>query len=411
MAQHPFTWPGVPGGPILFSFPVHNLIVPPWRTLQRPGIKARSPRRGIQHENGNPNALAKQDSQYLYNGAGGRQASWHGTVDHLEGYANLPGDEVGWQAGDGAGPGNYNGFAVELSQWPVVYGTAAQWRQARRNAAEMNARVSARINATPPSNRHRDYMNKNCPQYLNGNATWWKEYLSDWWHFYNDEKARMSGKTPEGAFRKGDHLIVTADRVNIRVGYGTDYRVLRVAEKGDRMTVIADGVGDSTQWADGYLWANVAIAGFGTGWIATGSGTTPWVEKSAAPPTPEQEPEPSKYVAPSPIPELLDTNFSFDEKYHTAEGITSIDGQDFIFVADVIEFKRTTPAMRWAATSGGEVKAPYQEGDVAVAAWLVKTREGRYAYVLTGGDDEWVRVWYEDTVRVSDAPLLGDDME
>src|SRR5699024_5658624 len=100
-----------------------------------------------------------------------------------------------------------------------------------------------------------------------------------------------------------------------------------------------------------------------------------------------------------------------EEKYNTAEGVTSIDGQDFIFVADLIEFKRTSPALRYAVKGGEEVKAPYQEGDRAIAAWLVKTRAGLYAYLLTGDDDEWVRVWYEDTVRIADAPLLGDDME
>src|SRR5690606_15585613 len=337
--QYPFTWPGVPGGPILFSFPVTAMIVPAHRTLQRPGIKARHPRQGIQHENGNPNALARQDSTYLFDGAGGRQASWHGTVDHKEGFANLPGDEVGWQAGDGAGPGNYIGFAVELSQWPKVHGTAAQWRQARRNAAEMNARVSARINARPPSKKHADFMRKTCPEFMLLNPREWDEYISDWWFFYNDEKARMSGKAPEAGYKAGEWLEVVADAVNVRTGWGTHHRIVGTVRKGRRLEVIGDDTGATTQHFDGYQWVNIRAEGFGTGWMATGFGGEAWVQRISAP-APAPKPTPT-YAMPSPVPELLETNFSFEEKYHTAEGITTVNELEFVFVADVIEFKRT----------------------------------------------------------------------
>lgn len=99
----------------------------------------------------------------------------------------------------------------------------------------------------------------------------------------------------------------------------------------------------------------------------------------------------------------------FEDMYHTSAGVTTINELDFIFVADVIEFKRESPALQYGIQGGAVVKAPYQEGDRAIAAWLVKGNDGRYYYLLTGGDDEWVRVNYTDTIRVSDAPLLGDD--
>src|SRR5690606_37361256 len=40
--------PGVPGGPLTTSFPLHLKIVPAWRTNNRPGIKARTPRLIVQ---------------------------------------------------------------------------------------------------------------------------------------------------------------------------------------------------------------------------------------------------------------------------------------------------------------------------------------------------------------------------
>lgn len=406
---YPFNWPGVPGGPIYFSFMVYNKIVPVWRTLQRPGIKAASPREGVQHENGNPNALAKQDSQYLYDGAGGRQASWHATVDHLEGYANLPGDEVGWQAGDGAGPGNMRGFAVELSQWPKVYGTAGQWREARRKAAEVMGRVGARIGMVPPSKRHRDFMLKNCPQYLNLNPAEWSVYLSDWWFYYNDELARMAAGGVADAFtlKVGDRVEVMAEQLNVRVGYSLSHRVTGVLGRGQRANVISDGT-VYTQVQDGYRWVNLDIDGFGTGWVAAGFAGEDWLRKVVSDPVPVPVPT---YAPVSPVKELLDTAFTIDQKYHTAEGITTLNEMEFIFVADVIEFKRTTPAKQYALANAKDVRAPYQAGERAIAAWLVKSTEGTWWYLLAGEPNEWVRVAYVDTTRVSDAPLLGDDTE
>src|SRR5690606_35835567 len=107
--------PGLPGGPLETSFPVKILTPPSWRTNVRPGIKARSPRLSVQHETANPNTMAVGDATYLYNGSGGRQASWHFTIDDIECYTGSPADEVAWQAGDGSGPGNYNGISCELA--------------------------------------------------------------------------------------------------------------------------------------------------------------------------------------------------------------------------------------------------------------------------------------------------------
>lgn len=474
-------WPGVPGGPIYFSFPMKAMIVPASHTRQRPGIKAYLPRIGIQHENGNPNALAVQDSRYLYNGAGGRQASWHATVDHKEGYANLPADEVGWQAGDGAGPGNYRGFAIELSQWPKVHGTAAQWRAARRNAAEVGGRVGARLNITPPSKRHKDFMNKNCPQYLNGNPAEWAQYVEDWLHFYNDEKARMGkpvpvitlgvggeavttanlnaraepragaalwatipqGRTvrvidgprtdpgyqwwrvewqsggkwvsgwvaanwlqatkspdkpapaPEGRPVVGDRVKVTQN-LHLRVGSGTEYRIVSLLAPGTEATVI-DGPRD----ANNHRWVDIRLDSGGTGWVADD-----WLEVTGKADKPKPEP---KYAKPSPIPELLETSLGFNDRYNTVVAVSTVNESDFIFVADLIEFKRTSAARQYAGDGFDEVRKPFQEGERAIAAWIVQGDDGIYWYVLTGEDNEWVRAKVADTVRIADSPLLGDD--
>lgn len=407
------TVPGVPGGPITTSFPVKLLIAPAWRTNVRPGIKARTPRRNVQHETANPNSMAVHDATYLYNGSGGRQASWHITVDDREAYIGIPLDEVTWQAGDGAGPGNYNGISCELAVASQIVNSNARRAQSQKNAAEIMGIIGARLNATPPARQHADYMNKNCPAQMRNRGEW-NRYVG-WWHeFYNAEKARMAGGTPEPApsptpaFAAGDRFRIIADAVNVRVGWGTSSRILTTLHAGDTGTVIKDVAGRTVETANGYTWIAARFDQFdGTGWIATGLPGEPWVERIAKPaPTPEPAPQ---YAAKSPVTELLGTDIR--TRYNTAEGITTVNELEFIFVADVIEFKRTSKALQYGYGGAPEVKAPYQEGDRAIAAWLVKSTEGIYYYLLTGGDDEWVRVRYTDTVRISDAPLLPDEKD
>ena len=409
--------PGVPGGPITTSFPVKLLIAPAWRTNVRPGIKARSPRLPVQHETANPNTMAVGDATYLFNGSEGRQASWHMTVDDTEAYIGIPLDEVTWQASDGAGPGNYNGISCELAVKTEIVTNDARRAKSQRNAAELMGIIGARLKASPPAKRHHDYApdQKWCPAQMMNRGEW-NRYV-DWWsHFNAAEKARMSGHvaapapTPASPFNAGDRVRVIADAVNLRLGYGTVYRILNVVKEGDEGTIGRDSDGNYTMQADGYTWLNVKFDNKAPGWIAQGGGASGmWLEKAAVT-KPVPKPEHPAYVKVSPVPELLETNMTFADMYNTSAGVTTINEMDFIFVADIVEFKRESPALQYGYSKSAEVKAPYQEGDRVIAAWLVKSNEGTFYYLLTGGEDEWVRVRYEDTVRISDAPLLGNDV-
>lgn len=407
VAGYTVNWPGVPGGPITFSFPVHLNIVPAWRTTQRSGLKARSPRYSVQHENGNRASGARSDSMYLYNGAEGRSASWHGSVDDIEGYINLPGDEVGWQAGDGSGPGNMNGFAVELCQLAYMKGAAAG-RKARRNAAEMMGRVAgARLKASPPPRQHATFMVKNCPEFLRNNPQWWNEYVDDWYFFRDDELKRMAGETPvpeqPDVIEIGDTLRTL---VNLNMRQSASLSAPVIATLPVDAEVVVSGRWSS---ADGYGWLPVRHtlnSGTVEGYVAQGDASGPYLAWVKSAPKPEPEPE---YVPAVPIPALLETDLN---KYDTAEGITTDDtGNEFIFVADVIEFTKETVAGEYALPKPRPVRKPYQPGERAIAAWLVKAKQDNaYYYVLAGGDNEWARVPYASTKRISDAPLLGDDM-
>lgn len=480
MATYYTNIPGVPGGPIQTSFPVKLLIAPSWRTNVRPGIKARTPRRIVQHETANPRSFAVDDATYLFNGSGGRQASWHITVDDKEAYVGIPLDEVTWQASDGSGAGNYSGASCELCVPTAIVNDNNRRLESQRKAAEIMGVIGARLNATPPAKQHHDFApdRKNCPAHMRNRGEW-NRYVDNWNRYYNEEKKRMGGKPyvpvelgigaeavttavlnvrasasttatiwatlpagqsvtiidgprtdaahrwwrvewtergkavsgwsaadwlqatkaapdapdPEtGGPVVGKRVRVTAG-LYLRQGSGISYRALALLQPGTEANVI-----DGPRFADGYRWVDIK-GNFGTGWVADA-----WLQVIG---DAKEEPKPS-YAKRLSVPALLETSLNYDQ---IADGIVTANETEFIYTANVLEFKRKTPALQYARDGAPEVRAPYNEGDRAIEAWRCRNHEGVWYSLLTGPEDEWVRVRSDHAVVVSGSPLLGDDLE
>ena len=199
---HTTTIPGLAGGPLTTSFPVKTKLIPKWRTLNRPGIKASRPRRSVQHGNGNPNSTAAGEANYLFNGAGGRQASYHSAADDLGVYVMVPADEVTWQAADGSGPGNLRGFSCELVEDRHIWADPKRRARCIEINAEWMGRVAARLDIAkpeqhwdfnfnnPPSHRH------DCPNQLRHVDGAWDTYVSLWHRYKAEEERAMQGKPP-----------------------------------------------------------------------------------------------------------------------------------------------------------------------------------------------------------------------
>lgn len=195
------TIPGLPGGLLRTAYPIRfNIIAVDG--YQRTGQKANTPRRSVQHGTGNAsNASAYTEAQYFVNGAEGRQASIHACSDDREVVICMPLDEVAWQAADGGGPGNMNGYSCEMME------AAAIWNQpSRRDAlisitADFMGRVAARYGVTKPE-RHYDFNagstdrhycpNKLLTTKINGEPAW-NVYARKWEASRLDE---LGGETP-----------------------------------------------------------------------------------------------------------------------------------------------------------------------------------------------------------------------
>ncbi|HVL25232.1 MAG TPA: N-acetylmuramoyl-L-alanine amidase [Thermomicrobiales bacterium] len=189
--------PGLPGGPLETSFPIKLKIVPAWRTLNRPGIRARTPRRSVQHGNGNPNSTAAGEATYLFNGADGRQASYHLACDDKEAWCMVPLDEVTWQAADGAGPGNMNGVSCEMVEDEALWADDARREACIANNAELMGKIAARLDIERPE-RHWDFNaadpdRHHCPNKLMSLGLW-AAYEAQWLAHKAAETARMQGQ-------------------------------------------------------------------------------------------------------------------------------------------------------------------------------------------------------------------------
>lgn len=196
--------PGLPGGPLVTDYPVKIKLIPEWRTNNRPGIKAKSPRRSVQHGNGNPNSTAAGEANYLFNGAEGRQASYHASGDDIELWIMVPLDEVTWQAADGAGPGNMNGYSCEMVEDSDIWTNPTRRARCIHVNADFMGRVGARLGVKIPE-QHFDFnfnnppaVRHNCPDKLrhvtmpDGRKAW-DHYADQWQAARANELQRMGG--------------------------------------------------------------------------------------------------------------------------------------------------------------------------------------------------------------------------
>ena len=334
MATYQSKVAGLPGGPLTTIAPVKEKLIPAGRTRQRPGIKAAKPRRGVQHGNGNSDSTARGEAIYLVDmAAEGRQASYHSSTDDLETWVMVPADEVTWQAADGAGPGNMNGFSNEMVEDADLWANPVRAKRCVDNAADFMGGVAARLNIAepeqhwtfnymlPPSLRH------DCPNKLRyrkiGNENAWTYYVRQWKAAKAAELKRMGG------------AVVT--------------------------------------------------------------------------------PVQPTFAKPIEIPELKALSLG---KYDIATGVVSREGDDFIFVADVVEATKDTPRLQYASASAPRIGVDIKKGERFIVSWLVKAGDGLWYYITPPVYSQdgtllwgWTRVAQKDTKRIADAPVIPVEPE
>jgi hypothetical protein len=129
------------------------------------------------HTTGNtsPTADAKSHADYLAGGSGGRQASWHYTVDGGGVWQSFEDNRICWHAGDGNGDGNNASIGIE-----ICVNDRDKFGKACENAARLTAELLKRHNlAIEKVRQHFDWSKKDCPKELRS-GSWgvtWERFL------------------------------------------------------------------------------------------------------------------------------------------------------------------------------------------------------------------------------------------
>lgn len=191
-------------------------------------------------------ALNFHKSQKQNNKGTGRDASWHLTVDSKSIYQHNPIDWRAWHCGSGNTPS----FGIEI----CMSSDATIQKQIYENSIQLVAMLMKHYNI--PMERvvqHHHWTQKDCPQYLRANKfgynwNWFKnkvnEYLTK-----SEPSVEQPSKTQTGTIE------VLTNNLNVRLGDGTSYKVVKQIHKGETYKVFGTKNGwynlGGTQWVSG----------------------------------------------------------------------------------------------------------------------------------------------------------------
>jgi N-acetylmuramoyl-L-alanine amidase len=129
------------------------------------------------HTTGNYKAEADAESHanYQLNGSGGRQTSWHYSVDCESIWQSFEDNSACWHAGDGNGEGNMNSIGIE-----ICVNNKERFSETCANAAELAASLLSRYNLSIEQVvQHNHWSGKDCPKELR-TGIWgiaWKDFI------------------------------------------------------------------------------------------------------------------------------------------------------------------------------------------------------------------------------------------
>lgn len=122
------------------------------------------------HNTDNLTGTAESHARYILDGSGGRQASWHYTVDDKDIYQHLRDNEQGWHAGDGNGPGNTTSIGIEVCMYTGMNKDVA-WSNAARLVASLLLHYKLTVDQVVP---HKKWSGKQCPSQI---LPYWDEFI------------------------------------------------------------------------------------------------------------------------------------------------------------------------------------------------------------------------------------------
>ena len=183
------------------------------------------------HNTGNIGATARANHNYMknINKSGERIASWHFTVSDTEIIQAQSTNYKCYHAGNSVG--NNTSIGIEI----CMFDDAKRQKKAYDNAIEL-VKILMAYHGFKVSQikRHKDWSGKHCPAWLLES-----KFGYSWSWFIN-----QIGGTKEDTMASFKIKVVNCDKLNARVGPGTNYQVADTVKVGTILTII----GESGKW-------------------------------------------------------------------------------------------------------------------------------------------------------------------
>lgn len=200
------------------------------------------------HETGNvnPGATARMHADFVANGGGADEVSFHAVVDELESWQLMPWNWVAWHGGDGSGGAcNNDSIAIETVQ-------IGDFKKTAQRLVKLVVDLMLEFNI--PLNKvqqHNACSGKNCPQFLRSGSkgVTWAAFLGQ----VSVELARRTAPaaptvTPTPAVPQGDpNKVLVSTRIN-ELGEA----ILEINFRGRAKRVIAVNIQDVGISVEGY---------------------------------------------------------------------------------------------------------------------------------------------------------------
>lgn len=169
------------------------------------------PTRIVVHNTAN-NASARNEIKYMINND--NEVSYHYAVDDIEIIQGILENRNSWHCGDGNGPGNREGIAIEIC---YSTGNISKFLKAENNAVELIVDILKRYNwSIEKVTKHQDYSGKYCPH---------KTLDLGWDRFINLIKNKLEDTKP---FNIGDTVYNSEDLYLYETaGYGGINKLLK----------------------------------------------------------------------------------------------------------------------------------------------------------------------------------------
>lgn len=149
--------------------------------------------------------------------SGGRQASWHFSVDDIEIYQEVDMSWETWHAGNSTG--NKNSISIEMTMWSDKEKQRLTYDNSARLVAQLMKQYKISLDKVV---QHNKWSGKDCPQYLRSgkhgyNWSWFMDLVKK---YYNGSSSTPAPQpTPStGGFKVGDKVVVSKSATSYATG-------------------------------------------------------------------------------------------------------------------------------------------------------------------------------------------------